>query len=142
MIVDKTAPEKPVITLQTGNENTVFSGDVPFSFSVTDPVSGGTYAGLQTVTCEVIKDGIVTQSNTYRFDSKASRVKAASHNETVIAARNNSNHVTIRVTAVDQAGNIVSAEKQLKIDITAPKIELSYDTVSYTHLTLPTNREV
>lgn len=127
VIVDKTAPEKPVITLQTGNENTVFSGDVPFSFSVTDPVSGGTYAGLQTVTCEVIKDGIVTQSNTYRFDSKASRVKAASHNETVIAARNNSNHVTIRVTAVDQAGNIVSAEKQLKIDITAPKIELSYD---------------
>ena len=129
-IIDKTSPLSPQITLDVGDTNTVYNSDVPFTISVTDPTSGGTYAGLKSVTYEVLKDGVVTQSNTYTLSDRTQRVKSASYSETVIAEKNNSNHVTIRVTAVDYAGNSSTAEKSLKIDITAPRIEISYDSTT------------
>ncbi len=129
-IIDKTAPSSPQIALNIGNEDTIHSSNVPFTISVTDSISGGTYSGLKSVICEVLKDGAITQSNTYSFNDRTQRVKSAGYSDTVIAEKNNSNHVTIRVTSVDYAGNTSTAEKSLKIDITAPRIEISYDSTT------------
>lgn len=127
IIVDTTAPQTPQITLAAGNEDTIYDSDVPFTLSVTDPTSGGTYAGLKSVTYEVLNDGVVTQSETHVFSDKTSRTKSATYSSAVSATKNNSNHITIRVTAVDYAGNTSTAEKNIKIDITAPRIEITYD---------------
>ncbi len=48
-------------------------------------------------------------------------------NEVVTAALNNSNHVRIKVTATDNAGNVSEEIKDIKIDITKPKISVTFD---------------
>lgn len=125
VIVDHTSPNAPTITLSGGDK--IYNSDIPFTISVTDPVSGGTYAGLQSVTYEILKDGVVTQSNSYNYSDKTARVQSLSAAETVSAALNNSNHVTIRVSATDYAGNTSTAEKTVRIDTTAPRVEVTYD---------------
>ena len=44
-----------------------------------------------------------------------------------MTAQNNSNDVQIQVTATDNAGNVYSTTNAVKIDITSPQIEVSYD---------------
>lgn len=129
IIIDKTSPLTPAITIRVGDDNTIHNGDTPFSIVVTDPLANGTYAGLRSVEWEVLNGGTVTQSGSYNSElaNPAARVREIEKQEIVTAAINNSNHVLIRVTATDYAGNSASAEKALRIDMTAPKVEIIYD---------------
>ena len=128
MIADKAEPWAPDIKITTAEPSGgVYGGNVPASVSVGDPVSGGTYAGLKKVSVEVMNGGNVTQQYSFHPGEKRDRVRTFSTNVTVDAKKNNSNSVTIRVTAEDNAGNVASAEKQLAIDITDPVIEVTYD---------------
>ncbi len=107
----------------------IHKGNVPFHISVTDPTVGNTYAGLAEVYYEVRKDGAVTQSGNYNaeFQPAYKRVKNLEKDETVNAELNNSNDVEIYVKAVDNAGNMSEVTKDLKIDITVPTIQVTYD---------------
>ena len=130
IILDATSPVAPVISINAAEPRKgIYNGDVPFTISVTDPVSGGTYAGLRSVSYEVLNGSERTQSGNYNgaFATREGRVQSFSRSETIDAEKNNSNNVRIRVTATDYAGNTVTAEKSLKIDITAPRIEITYD---------------
>ena len=128
MIADHTQPSAPEIDLRAkASARGIYRSDVPVSFSVSDAVRGGTYAGLKTVTVQVKKDGTVTQAQSYDVASKSQRQRSFSSSITVDAKKNNSNNVRVIVTAEDWAGNISSRELELKIDITAPRIEVSYD---------------
>ena len=128
LIIDKTAPESPSIEIQMADKN-IHNGDVPFTITVNDASSGGTYAGLKSVSYEVISNGKVTQTGNYdaALTGRALRTKSITRTETIKAADNNSNHVTVRVYAEDYAGNHIEAEKDLMIDVTAPRIEITYD---------------
>ena len=127
-VIDRTSPNAPAIEI-TGGIDGIANRDVPITIAVTDPVSGGTYAGLASVTYTILSDGAVTQSGSYdsELGDPTARVQAIVRNETVLAALNNSNDVVVRVTARDYAGNTSSAEQSLKIDISAPEITVSYD---------------
>ena len=130
IVIDTTAPSEPeiTITLEPSSDG-FYNKDVPFGIIVKDPLSGGTYAGLKTVMYEVLNGSKVTQSGDYndKLNDRTARVQSLEESETVDAELNNSNTVTIRVTATDYAGNTASAERELKIDITEPKIEIVYD---------------
>ena len=128
VIADRTAPSAPEIAINaTAPAGGIYNRSVPVSVSVEDVLSGGTFSGLKSVTAEVLSAGKVTQRYVRDFGPKEDRKKTYAEDFTVDSEKNNSNSVTVRVTAQDYAGNISGMERSMKIDITAPRIEVSYD---------------
>ena len=128
VIADSTSPAAPEIEIDAAAPpGGIYNRSVPVSVSVEDVLSGGTFSGLKNVTIEVLRDGDVTQSYSRDFGPKEDRQKAYAEDITVDAGKNNSNNVLVRVTAQDHAGNVSGMEQELKIDITAPRIEVEYD---------------
>ena len=128
ILVDSVAPSVPNIEINTPSVNNIYSGDVSATINVEDIVEGGTYSGLNTVTVEVLNGDVVTQSQTFNVGTIEDRNRTFETGFTIDAQRNNSNYVTIRVTAVDLAGNVSTSNRQLMIDTTAPRIEVVWDT--------------
>ena len=128
-VADHTAPDDITITLDSSPAHGAFyTGNVPFSVSVTDPVNGDTYSGLRSVHWSVLSNGVETQSGTFGDNlERGGRVRTQTGHAAVEAKKNNSNHVVIRVTAEDWAGNTATKEQGLSIDITRPEVTLSYD---------------
>ncbi len=130
VIVDDTDPQAPEITITTAEPaQDVYAGDVNFTMHVTDPVSGDTYSGLKEVYYEIRNNGTVTQSGNYNSEltDHTARRQSVTKSETVNAQLNNSNFVEIYVRAVDYAGNESEATKDIKIDITAPEVTITFD---------------
>lgn len=130
VIADNTAPEAPQIKISIADPaQDIYNSNVPFTIDVKDPQNGGTYAGLKEVNYEITNNGKVTQSGNYNSElaDPTARKQKISHSETVMAALNNSNHVQIKVKAVDYAGNTSEATKDLKIDITNPEVTITFD---------------
>ena len=129
IIADKTAPAAPVITVTAPETGSVHNRDVPVTIHVSDPESGGTYAGLKSVKWTVTANGKVTQSGSFdqEFSDRTARKQETEHEITVKAASNNSDRVTVTVTAADYAENTAKAEKAMAIDTDKPEIEVTYD---------------
>jgi len=127
MIADHTDPALPEISMDVKASEGVYGGSVPVTVAASDPVSGGTYAGLKSVTVEVVNGSTVTQRETQNFPDKAGRTKNTIMHVTVDAAKNNANNVVVRTIVTDWAGNVSSRETTVNIDTTAPRIEVSYD---------------
>lgn len=130
VIADNTAPEAPQIKISIADPaQGIYNSNVPFTIDVKDPKKGETYAGLKEVYYEITNNGTVTQSGNYNSElaDPTARKQKISHSETVMAALNNSNHVQIKVKAVDYAGNTSEATKDLKIDITNPEVTITFD---------------
>ncbi len=130
MISDISAPGAPKITINTqASVYGIHSQDVAVSFSAEDTVSGNTYAGLKSVKYEILNNGVITQSGDYdqELSDSTARIKEITKDIQIDAQLNNSNHVVVRITAEDYAGNVSVSEETVKIDITAPQIEVVYD---------------
>ena len=129
-IADQQAPSAPVITVPDAEYGRgVYNGNVPVSIHVEDIEKGNTYSGLKSVTYRVLSNGKETQSGNFNegLEDRRERKRTIDGSFTVEAAKNNSNDVTIEVTAQDWAGNTSRSEKKLKIDITKPVITVEYD---------------
>ena len=128
-----TDTQAPKISVDIPDSDTgIYTSDVPVNISVSDDVNGKIASGIKSVTYQVINLGQVTQEGSlYEYtDTAKSLVDLKKDIKTGIvvnAAQNNSNDVQIQVTATDNAGNVYSTTNTLKIDITAPQIEVSYD---------------
>lgn len=143
---EKNAPEIDIIS-ETPNTNGIHKDDVSVSLKVVDPkyagstaTSTGYYSGLNKITYKiytndtnVIEEGTLldilskTEGAVYDADNL---VNAWSGKITIDAKKFNSNNVIVEVTAVDNAGNerkTTTTAGDIKIDITAPKIVVSYD---------------
>ncbi|WP_197068333.1 Ig-like domain repeat protein [Candidatus Soleaferrea massiliensis] len=137
MIVDNTKPREetiaPEVTIRPPQPvNGIYSRDVKVDIKVTDPVAGNTCSGLKRVRYEVLNMGKTTQSgNLFVFDNPApgrdQLRESWTGSITVDKTRNNSNDVVIRVFAEDNAGNASQEQTTIKIDTTAPQIDISYD---------------
>lgn len=136
IIVDTKSPEEtvqPSVTVTPEQPvNGIYNRNVNVAVEVTDPTAGGTFSGLKSVTFNVYNMGTVTQSGTlYSFDknnpTKAELLQNFSGNITVDAVANNSNDVVIEVTAEDNAGNTFTKTASIKIDVTQPSINISYN---------------
>ena len=140
--MDHTRPEvetlAPEITITPQQPvNGIYNGDVDVDIAVTDPLMGGTYSGLKTVTYRVLNMGeenavrnavsehAICSVMTIRRQSELQQ----SWNDriTVDSRLNNSNDVVIEVYAEDNAQNSSEADTSIKIDITDPTIDVSYD---------------
>lgn len=136
MIADNTRPgaeaNAPVVSV-TGGTGGVHGANVSVSVNAVDPEVNQTFSGLKSVTYQVLSGNTVTQSGSlFGFgNSNPSRdelVQSFSGSVMIDATLNNSNDVSVVVTAEDNAGNIATAKTDnIVIDITAPSINISYD---------------
>jgi len=140
IIVDDTIPAvesvKPEITITPEPAHGIYNSDVTVAVSVVDPKTGDTnaYAGLKEIRYEIYSLGAKTQDGVlYSFDTTnpthGQLQQSWSKADAIVVDKNlnNSNDVKIVVYAVDNAGNSNKAECNIKIDITAPKIDVTYD---------------
>ena len=128
-----TDTQMPKISVKIPDSDTgIYTSDVPVNISVSDDVQGGVSSGIKSVTYRVADLGETTQEGSlYEYTGTAKSIsglkKELSTGIVVNTAFNNSNDVQIQVTATDNAGNVYSTTNTLKIDITSPQIEVSYD---------------
>lgn len=140
IIVDETKPVfetySPEVTITPQRPvNGIYDGNVTVDVGVIDPIVGGNsaYAGLRSIKYEVYNMGTKTQEGTlFNFTetnpAKDKLVQKWNGQDIVVdASKNNSNDVTVKITATDNAGNQTVATTTLKIDTTKPVIEVSYD---------------
>ncbi len=137
LIVDDTAPVEesitPEITVSPEQPvNGIYNGNVSVSVKVTDPKAGNTYSGLKEVRYEVLNMGEETQAVTlYSFTEASPSISSLrqtwSGSITVDANLNNSNDVQIVVYAADNAGNTSQDSTAIRIDVTAPVVDISYN---------------
>lgn len=137
LIVDYSAPMEEVIAPEVTITppqpiNGIYNDDVKVNIEVKDPMRGGTYSGLKTVSYQVLNMGEVTQSGKlFVFDTENPTQdeleQSWSGAITVDSQLNNSNDVKIVVFAEDNAGNSSKDQVGIQIDITAPTIEVRYD---------------
>lgn len=148
IILDETLPEvekvAPQITVQPAQPvNGIYNTDVKMDVQVKDPAAAGDallYSGLRSVTYEVYNNSESTTEPTQQgilFDVENTSLEADVHGLiqswqedgciTVDRNLNNSNNVVVKITATDNAGNVSTATCDLKIDITAPTIDISYN---------------
>lgn len=137
MIVDNTSPREEVIApeITTTPEqpiNGLYNRDVKVAIKVDDPLVGGTYSGLKTVSYRVLNMGKETQSGTlYSFNksnpSRDELLKTWTGEITVDSTKNNSNDVVIEIYAEDNSLNSSKDKVSIKIDITTPTIDIKYN---------------
>ena len=128
VILDDKAPNITINLPQA--KNGIYGGDVTVTASVEEQLP--IYSGIKEISYQVLNMGVVTQEkNLYVYDivnpEYKDLVTQKSVEFVVSAESNNSNEVLIKVTATDNAGNTYTATQELKIDITAPVIDISYD---------------
>lgn len=137
MIVDNTSPREEAIAPQITTKpeqpiNGIYSGNVKVSIKVDDPLVGGTYSGLKTISYRVLNMGKETQSGTlYSFakdnPSRDDLLKTWTGEIIVDSTKNNSNDVVIEVFAEDNSLNSSKDKVSIKIDITEPTIDIKYN---------------
>lgn len=116
----------------------LFSGDVTVSFTISDTVSGLRDAyytvtnGSQIVDFQQVN---VTNSGTLDNNSWSIAQREAGTNlitrmtltDSISSSRFNANNLVITLTAHDRAGYTIETKKNLSIDITKPKIEVTFN---------------
>ena len=134
VILDQQNPEIHISLPKEEEKNGIYKKDVGVGISVTEPSPGNSYAGLKDVTYTVYRDGIETQAGSlYHFSKEEPQLNDLkksyedAHALTILAKDNNSNDVLLKIKAVDNAGNQTVKEERLSIDITKPRVTLSFD---------------
>ena len=148
IIIDKTLPEvekvAPEIYVQPSQpQNDIFNTDVKIDVRVKDPAGQNDitlYSGLNTVRYEVynnaVSSTVPTQSGVLFDKADTTLAKDAygliqnyEANECIIVdkTKNNSNEVFVKIIATDNSGNTNTETCPLKIDITAPVMNISYN---------------
>lgn len=121
-------PQQPV--------NGIYRGNVNVSICIDDPLTNGSYSGLKEVSYKVFDKSVSstepTQSGVlYTFNvtdpKQPDLLKTWSGSIVVDSTKNNSNDIEIVVYAIDNAGNSSENKVAVKIDTTAPTIDISYD---------------
>lgn len=134
VILDQQNPEIHITLPKEEEKNGLYKKDVAVGISVTEPSPGNSYAGLKDVSYTVYRDGIETQAGSlYHFSKEEPQLNDLkksyedAHALTILAKDNNSNDVVLKIKAVDNAGNQTVKEEHLSIDITKPRVTLTFD---------------
>lgn len=144
IILDETLPDietiAPEVTVKPQKQpvNGIYSGDVKVDLTVTDPVKKTVYSGLKSITYEIYNNSLSidepTQEGTlFTYDITAKKqsdlVQKYEKDACIVVdcEKNNSNDVTIKITAVDNSDNVTVSTCDVMIDTTAPVIDVSYD---------------
>lgn len=126
----------PTVTLTdvSATVNGIHNSDAVVEVRVTDPQVNGVYSGIERVEYAIESRTNVTASETgtvaMTYDNLTrERDQSGLGRIRVNAQKFNSNDVTVRATAYDNAGNSYTTDIPLKIDVTAPVVEnIAWDT--------------
>ena len=138
LIVDEKAPIEeviaPEITIKPEQPiNGFYNDDVTVDIKVVDPEHNKSFSGLKSIGYKIYNMGVVTQEgNLYTFDKenpdKKDLLAVWKESDIVVDSKlNNSNDVKIEIIAWDNAMNSSRKSVDIKIDITAPEINIKYD---------------
>lgn len=116
----------------------LFSGDVTVSFTISDSISGLRDAyytvtnGSQVVDFQQVNvsNGGSLNNNSWRIaqrESGTNLITRMTLTDTISASSFNANNLVVTLTAHDRAGYTIEEKKSLSIDITRPKIEVTYN---------------
>lgn len=131
-------PDNSDISIQAfgANSKGFFNSDFKVAVSVKDAPSDDDYSGLNSVMYTVGRGDSETKSNVSLFQFDAERpfwediIKSstfAKDDILVSAFENESNEAYLKVTAVDNAGNIKTTSQVFMIDVTKPVIDVTFD---------------
>ena len=135
------------IVLEEANSNGMYKDDVTVDFTVIDPKykaqaenENGNYSGLKSITYKVSAEDINATEEGTLFTygktqdgistDKDNLVTSWKGSITIDANKFNSNNVVVLIEAVDNAGNTrttMTKTGDVKIDTTAPEIDIAYD---------------
>lgn len=123
-VTDHTLPEADIHTDGNSSRSGIFSSRVDAAVRIRD--SG---AGIKYIEYSVIKDGRERTQGGRLFDFDGRGKPCTSHDSVIVVdpEKNNSSNVLLSVTVEDNAGNLLTEERRLDIDITRPAAAISYD---------------
>lgn len=143
IVVDNLAPndlqdksgKELMLEPRGANEHGFFNDDIIVDIRIKDAPEDGNCSALQTVTSTVGRDGVdtVTRRELFSFVKQApteEELTAASGfvgTQRIDAAANESNEAYVEVTATDRSGNTKTSTRLLKIDVTKPEIDITFD---------------
>lgn len=140
IVVDNLAPNQEngrelVMEPDGANKNGFYNKDVKVDILVKDAPENDSCAALMTVTGTVGKDGTDTFTDKELFsftkelptEEELDRAAGFSAVEVIDAKMHESNAAYIEVTATDRSGNTRTSARLLKIDVTKPQIEITFD---------------
>lgn len=135
IVVDKADPEITITPVTAANENGYYNSDFEVKVNVVDP---GVYSGLASVTYEIVADSTaatpnVTQSGTIYSGAAQSGaaltdlLSEVEQNIEINVGLNNSDHVKLTVTAIDNAGNTVSSSYTFAVNSTTSTVSVKFE---------------
>ncbi len=128
IIAEDQQPEAEII-LESPNENGFYSGDVQVDFKVTEPKENGFSSGIEQISYSIYAVDTEEREEGILFAGEET-VNFWSGSFVIDSEKFESNHVIVEITASDRAGNVcqsVTQDGEIRIDITKPKIDVSYD---------------
>lgn len=135
MLPNQSAGKELVVEPEGANEHGFFNQDVKVRISVKDSPEDDNCAALMSVNSSVGKEGTdtITDKELFAFtkelptDDELTNASTFETVQTIDAKANESNEAYIEVTATDRAQNAKTSLQMLKIDVTKPVIDISFD---------------
>lgn len=140
LVVDNEAPTGngvPELILEPkgANKHGFFNKDVKVTISIKDSPADQNCAALKSVTETINVNGTDLVSDKELFSSMEetisedtiTKTENFTFEETIDAKTNEGNQVSMTVNAVDRSGNESTYTRELKIDVTKPEIEITFD---------------
>lgn len=138
IVVDDQAPSgqnyQQLITEPAGaNDNGFYKEDITVHIAVQDKPDDDNYAALESVSCQITSGQIQEYKELYHTsktgisEDELRQSASFSAEELIDAAKFEGNEASIEVTALDRAGNKTTSTQIMKIDVTAPEIEITFD---------------
>lgn len=140
IVVDNKAPigengQEMIIEPEGANKHGFFNKDVKVNVSIKDAPTDGNSAALRLVTSTVGTDSADTISDKVLLSSVEETVSEELLEETegfmtveiIDSEVNEGNEAYLTINAADRAGNVSTSTQMLKIDVTKPEIEITFD---------------
>ena len=138
MVVEEEAPtgqsgRELILEPQGVNENGFYNEDVAVEIAIKDMPTEDNYSALELVKYRITSGSAQAEKILFSGNKSAASeedLRASSTFETkelVDAMQYEGNEVNLEVTAKDRAGNETTSTQLIKIDVTAPTIEITFD---------------
>lgn len=138
MVVEQDAPEgqndrELILKPRGANENDFYREDVTVEIGIRDLPAQDNYAALESVSYRIASGNVQAEKELFHGSkngvSEEELEASASFEarELIDAMQYEGNEVNVEVTARDRAGNEKISTQILKIDVTAPVIDISFD---------------
>lgn len=138
IVVDDQTPSgqnyQQLITEPAGaNDNGFYKEDITVHIAVQDKPDDDNYAALESVSCQITSGQVQEYKELYHTsktgisEDELRQSASFSAKELIDAAKFEGNEASIEVTALDRAGNKTTSTQIMKIDVTAPEIEITFD---------------